>query len=157
MRRYTDRFHLVAGRVTGPRPVSAGRRERRHPAEAAPLGQVRVWTTLFDQFTVGAWERQAPPRGVPSGTMPPAGRGGPGPFTPLRSPGSCEGSQAVTNPKGTLLGTRVLAAGRGSILGLVTARSFGTRWHPVSRILGARCGTFFDTFSRAGTAQQTNP
>ena len=143
MRRYTDRLRLVAGRGTGPCLVTAGRRERRRPAEAAPLGQLCVWTTLFGPFTVGAWERQAPPRGIPSGTTPPAGRGGPGPFTPLRCPGFCEGSQAVTNPKGTLIFTRVLAAGRGSVLGLVTARSFGTRWRPVSRILGARGAALF--------------
>lgn len=141
MRRYTDRLHLVAGRGAGPCPVMAGRRERRRPAEAAPRGQLRVWTTLFGPFTVGAWERQAPPRWCPSGVTPPAGRGGRRPFTPLRCPGCCEGSPAVTNPKGTLLGTRVLAAGRGSGLGLVTARSFCTRWHPVSRLLGARYGT----------------
>ena len=58
-----------------PRPVTAGRRERRRPAEASPLGQLRVWTTLFGPFTGGAWERQAPPRGAPSGATPPAGRG----------------------------------------------------------------------------------
>ena len=34
----------------------------------------------------------------PSGSSPPAGRGGLGPFTPLRCLGFCEGSQAVTNP-----------------------------------------------------------
>ena len=143
MRRYTDRLHRVAGRGTGPRPVMAGHRERRRPAEAPPLGQLRVWTTLFGPFTGGTWERQAPPRGNPSGATTPAGRGGRGPFTPLRCPGSCEGSQAVTNPKGTLLGTRVLAAGRGSVLGLVTARSFCTRWRPVSRSLGRVLPYFF--------------
>ena len=57
--------------VRCPRPVMAGRRERRRPAEATPLGQLRVWTTLFGPFTGGAWERQAPPRGAPSGTTPP--------------------------------------------------------------------------------------
>ena len=76
----------------------AGRRERRRPAEAAPLCETHRWTRLFRKFTGEAWERQAPPRGNPSGTTPPAGRGGPGPFTPLRCPGFCEGSQAVTNP-----------------------------------------------------------
>ena len=81
IRRYTDRLHAVAGRVTGPCPVPAGRRERRHPAEALPLGQLRVWTTLFGPFTVAAWERQAPTRDAPSGTTPPAERGGPRPFT----------------------------------------------------------------------------
>ena len=75
------------------------------------------------KFTVAAWERQAAPRGIPSGTMPPAGRGGPGPFTPLRCHGSCEGSQAVTNPRGTLAFALVHVAGRSSILGLVTAHS----------------------------------
>ena len=163
MRRYTDRLHLVAGLVTGPCPVPAGRRERRRPAEAPPLGQLRVWTTLFGPFTVGAWERQAPPRGNPSGATSPAGRGGRGPFTPLRCPGLGEGSPAVTNPKGTLICTRVLAAGRGSVLGLVTARSFGTRGRPVSRILGtrvaalfgARCGTFLTRFGEPG--QRSRP
>ena len=113
MRRYTDRLHRVAGRGTGPRPVMAGHRERRRPAEAPPLGQLRVWTTLFGPFTGGTWERQAPPRGNPSGATTPAGRGGRGPFTPLRCPGSCEGSQAVTNPRRDLVITRSLAAGRG--------------------------------------------
>ena len=65
MRRYTDRLHAVAGRVTGPCPVTAGRRERRRPAEALPLGQLRVCTTLFGPFTVAAWERQAPTKGDP--------------------------------------------------------------------------------------------
>ncbi len=95
MRRYIDRLHSVAGRGPGPWPGTAGRRERRRPAEATPRGQLRVWTTLFGPFTGGAWERQAPPRGLPSGAMPPAGRGGPGPFTPLRCPGFGEGSPAV--------------------------------------------------------------
>ena len=53
----------------------AGRRERRRPAEAAPLCATRRWTRLFRKFTGGAWERQAPPRGAPSGATPPAGRG----------------------------------------------------------------------------------
>ncbi len=141
--------------MTGRGPVPAGHRERRHPAEAAPLGQLRVWTTLFGPFTVGTWERQAPPRGAPSGATSPAGREGCGPFTPLRCPGCCEGSPAVTNPKGTLLGTRVLAAGRGSVLGLVTARSFGTRWRPVSRLLGARYGTFLARVREPG--QRSSP
>ena len=143
MRRYIDRLHCVAGLGTGRGPVPAGHRERRHPAEAAPLGQLRVWTTLFGPFTVGTWERQAPPRGNPSGATPPAGRGGPGPFTPLRGPGCGEGSPAVTTPKGTLIITRVLAAGRGSVLGVVTARSFGTRWRPVSRMLRAHVAALF--------------
>ena len=110
--------------VSCPRPVMAGRRERRRPAEATPLGQLRVWTTLFGPFTSGAWERQAPPRGVPSGATPPAGRGGPGPFTPLRCHGSCKGSPAVTNPRGT---RRVHVAERSSVLGLVTAHSRAPR------------------------------
>ncbi len=124
MRRYTDRRHLVAGLVTGPCPVTAGCRERRHPAEAAPLGQLRVWTTLFGPFTGGTWERQAPPRGAPSGSTPPAERGGCGPFTPLRCRGLGEGSPAVTNPKGTRW---VHVAGRASLLGLVTAHSRAPR------------------------------
>ena len=99
MRRYIDRLHSVAGRGPGLCPGMAGRRERRRPAEALPLAQLRVWTTLFGPFTVAAWERQAPPRGLPSGATPPAERGGPGPFTPLRCPGLCEGSPAVTNPR----------------------------------------------------------
>ncbi len=127
MRRYIDRLHSVAGRGPGLCPAPAGRRERRHPAEATPRGQLRVWTTLFGPFTGGAWERQAPPRGLPSGAMPPAGRGGPGPFTPLRCPGCCEGSPAVTNPRGTLMFTRAHVAGRSSILGLVTAHSRAPR------------------------------
>ena len=53
----------------------AGHRERRHPAEAAPLCETRCWTRLFRKFTGGAWERQASPRGAPSGTTPPAGHG----------------------------------------------------------------------------------
>ena len=108
-----------------PGPGRAGRRERRHPAEALPLGQVRVWTTLFGPFTVAAWERQAPTRGAPSGSMPPAGRGGPGPFTPLRCPGFGEGSPAVTNPqKSPRFLTRSFATGRGlNFWGLVTAHS----------------------------------
>ena len=110
--------------MTGLRPVTAGRRERRRPAEAWPLGQLRVWTTLFGPFTVAAWERQAPTRGAPSGSTPPAGRGGPGPFTPLRCPGLGEGSPAVTNPRGT---RRVHVAGRSSLLGLVTAHSRAPR------------------------------
>ena len=97
MRRYTDRLHLVAGRVTVPCPVTAGRRERRRPAEALPLGQLRVCTTLF------------------------------GPFTPLRCPGFGEGSPAVTNLKGTLIFTRFHAAARGSLLGLVTAHARAPR------------------------------
>ncbi len=115
----------LTGRVVRcPRPVMAGRRERRRPDEATPLCETRRWTRLFRKFTGGAWERQAPPRGAPSGTTPPAGRGGPGPFTPLRCHGSCEGSPAVTNPRRDLVSTRSLAAGRGFALGLVTARSF---------------------------------
>lgn len=116
-----------AARGPGPRPGQAGRRERRHPAEASPLGQVRVWTTLFGPFTVGVWERQAPTRGAPSGARCPAGRGGPGPFTPLRCPGLDEGSSAVTNPqKSPRFVTRPLAAGRGlHFRGLVTAHSRG--------------------------------
>ncbi len=51
--------------VRCPRPVMAGRRERRRPAEAAPLCETRRWTRLFRKFTSGAWERQAPPRGAP--------------------------------------------------------------------------------------------
>ena len=61
--------------VSYPRPVRAGRRERRRPAEAAPLCATRRWTRLLRKFTGGAWERQAPPRGAPSGATPPAGRG----------------------------------------------------------------------------------
>ncbi len=57
--------------VSCPRPVMAGRRERRRPAEATPLCETRHWTRLFRKFTGGAWERQAPPRGSPSGTTPP--------------------------------------------------------------------------------------
>ena len=53
----------------------AGRRERRRPAEATPLCETRRWTQRFRKFTGGAWERQAPPRGAPSGTPPPAERG----------------------------------------------------------------------------------
>ena len=48
----------------------AGRRERRRPAEATPLCETRRWTRLLRKFTGGAWERQAPPRGVPSGATP---------------------------------------------------------------------------------------
>ncbi len=58
--------------------------------------------------------------GAPSGTTPHAGRGGPGPFTPLRCPGFCEGAQAMTNPRGT---RRVRVAERSSVLGLVTAHA----------------------------------
>ena len=61
--------------VKCPRPVRAGRRERRRPAEAPPLCETRRWTRLLRKFTGGAWERQAPPGGAPSGTPPPAGRG----------------------------------------------------------------------------------
>ena len=61
--------------MSGPRPVRAGRRERRRPAEAPPLCETRRWTRLLRKFTGGAWERQAPPRGAPSGTTPPAERG----------------------------------------------------------------------------------
>ena len=118
-------------RGTRARPASgqAGRREHRHPAEALPLGQVRVWTTLFGPFTVAAWERQAPTRGAPSGSMPPAGRGGPGPFTPLRCPGFGEGLPAVTNPqKSPRFLTRSFATGRGlNFWGLVTAHSRAPR------------------------------
>lgn len=110
--------------VRCPRPVMAGRRERRRPAEATPLCETRRWTRLLRKFTGGAWERQAPPRGAPSGATPPAGRGGPGPFTPLRCHGSCEGSPAVTNPRGT---RRVHVAERSSVLGLVTAHSRAPR------------------------------
>ena len=108
----------------------------------------------------------AKPRpGVPPlAPCPPAGRGGHGPFTPLRCPGLGEGSPAVTNPKGTLIVTRVSAAGRGSLLGVVTARSFGTRWRPVSRLLGARvaaflgarCGTFLTRFREPGQCSKPN-
>jgi len=113
MRRCIDRLQIVAGRVAGPCPGPAGHRERRHPAEAAPLGQLRVWTTLFGPFTVAAWERQAPPRGNPSGSMPPTGRGGSGPFTPLRCPGCCDGSPAVTNPRRDCAFAHPPAAARG--------------------------------------------
>ena len=113
------------------RPASgqAGRRERRRQAEASPLCQVRVWTTLFGKFTVAAWERQAPTRGAPSGSRFPAGRGGPGPFTPLRCPGFGEGSPAVTNPqKSPRFLTRSFATGRGlNFWGLVTAHSRAPR------------------------------
>ena len=119
----------VVDRGPGPRQGQAGRRERRHPAEASPLCQVRVWTTLFGKFTVGAWERQAPTRGAPSGSRFPAGRGGPGPFTPLRCPGFGEGSPAVTNPqKRPRFLTRSFATGRGlNFWGLVTAHSRSPR------------------------------
>ena len=116
-------------RGPGPRQGQAGRRERRHPAEASPLGQVRVCTTRFGPFTVVAWERQASTRGAPSGTRCPAGRGGPGPFTPLRCPGLDERSSAVTNPqKSPRFWTRPRAAGRGlNFWGLVTAHSRSPR------------------------------
>ena len=119
----------VVDRGPGPRQSQAGRRERRHPAEASPLCQVRVWTTLFGPFTVAAWERQAPTRGAPSGSRFPAGRGGPGPFTPLRCPGFGEGSPAVTNPqKSPRFLTRSFATGRGlNFWGLVTAHSRSPR------------------------------
>ena len=88
-----DGRRSVVDRGPGPRQGQAGRRERRRPAEASPLCQVRVWTTLFGKFTVGAWERQAPTRGAPSGTRPPAGRGGPGPFTRCAVPALARGRQ----------------------------------------------------------------
>ena len=118
-----DGRRSVVDRGPGPRQGQTGRRERRRPAEASPLCQVRVWTTLFGKFTVGAWERQAPTRGAPSGARFPAGHGGPGPFTPLRCPGFGEGSPAVTNPqKSPRFLTRSFAAGRGlNFWGLVTA------------------------------------
>ena len=114
---------------------------------------------VFGQIHRRDLEAPGPDQGRrPSGTTPPAEHGGPGPFTPLRGPGCCEGSPAVTNPKGTLLGTRVLAAARGSVLGLVTARSCGTRWRPVSHIFAARvaipfcahCGTFLTRVREPG-------
>ena len=101
-----------------PRPVRAGRRERRRPAEAPPLCETRRWTRLLRKFTGGAWERQAPPRGAPSGTTPPAGRGGPGPFTPLRCHGSCKGLPAVTNPRRGCAFAHPPAAGRGLFPGV---------------------------------------
>ena len=74
MRRYTDRLEAVAGLVTDPRLVTAGCRERQRPAEAAPRGQLRVWTTLFGHFTVGTWERQAPTREASLGLSLPSAR-----------------------------------------------------------------------------------
>ena len=64
---------------------------------------------------------------TPRSGSPPAERGGHGPFTRLRCPGCCEGSPAVSNPKGNLIFTRFPAAARGSVLGLLTAQSRAPR------------------------------
>ena len=105
------------------------------------------------------------PRGAPSGCTSCAGRGGRGPFTPLRCHGSREGSQAVTNPSGGLVFPRPSAAARGFALGLVTARSscalflpifahfLGTLWCTFLRVLPL----FFGAFLRAVTAQLGPP
>ena len=150
------------GRLTGSTlsPVAgpAGSGQGRAPGAPAPGGgcaslpnaplDAAVWP--IHRRDLGA---PGPAQGrCPSGATPPAGRGGSGPFTPLRGPGCCEGSPAVTTPKGTLLDTRVRAAGRGSVLGVVTARSVGARWHPVARNLGGAWRHVFDAILRAGTA-----
>ena len=65
---------------------NASTRQDYRPGYADQQAQTRRWTRLFGKFTVGAWERQAPPRGaVPLAHLPAERRGG-GPFTPLRGP-----------------------------------------------------------------------
>ncbi len=147
MRRYTDRLHLVAGRVTGPCPVPAGRRERRRPAEAAPLGQLRVWTTLFGQFTVAAWKRQAPPRGAPSGSVPPRWTRRTWAIHPAALSRLGRGVASRDQPQGNPLGSRRWTrlspgVGHGSLPCAATAQqtkqesvagappSFGSAWGP---------------------------
>ncbi len=92
--------------VKGPRPVRAGRRERRRPDEAMPLCETRRWTRLFRKFTGGAWERQAPPRGNPSGTTPPAGRGRTRAIHPAALSRLLRGVASRDQPQGNPLGSR---------------------------------------------------
>jgi len=105
------------------------------------------------------------PRGAPSGCTSCAGRGGRGPFTPLRCHGSREGSQAVTNPRGGLVCPRPSAAARGFALGLVTARSscalflpifahfLGTLWCTFLRVLPLFFGAFCEPWQRSRPIQ----
>lgn len=72
----------------------------------------------------------------PSGSSPVAGRGGRGPFTPLRCHGSCEGSQAVTNPRRGCASLHLTPLDAAWSQGLVTAhaRSPRQRSRPPGRL-----------------------
>ena len=63
----------------------------------------------------------------PSGSSPAAGRGGRGPFTPLRCHGSCERSQAVTNPRRGCASLHLPPLDAAWSQGLVTAHSRSPR------------------------------
>ena len=63
----------------------------------------------------------------PSGSSPATGRGGRGPFTPLRCHGSCEGSQAVTNPRRGCASLHLPPLDAAWSQGLVTAHSRSPR------------------------------
>ena len=69
----------------------------------------------------GAPGRNQGPR--PSGTPPAAGRGERGPFTPLRCPGLCEGSPAVTTPRRGCASLHLPPLDAACFQGVVTAHS----------------------------------
>ena len=96
----------------------AGRRERRHPAEAPPLCETRRWTRLFRKFTGGTWERQAPPRGAPSGATPPAGRGRTWAIHPAALSRLLRGVASRDQPPERLRFAPPPAAGRGFLPGV---------------------------------------
>ena len=165
MRRYTDRLPLVAGRMTGPCPVTAGRRERRHPAEAAPRGPTaRLDNAFWPHSPSGPGSARPRLGGCPSGCTPPAGRGGPGPFTPLRCPGCWRGvasrDQPPENPpvhsgsrRWTLLSPGV---GHGSLPCAATAQpthpeGIAGAWPPVASAWGQRRGSSGRPSPRLGT------
>ena len=109
----------LTGRVVKcPRPVLAGRRERRRPAEATPLCATRRWTRLLRKFTGGAWERQAPPRGAPSGATPPAGRGRTWAIHPATLSRLLRGVASRDQPLERLRYAPPPAAGRGLVPGV---------------------------------------
>ena len=101
-----------------PRPVTAGRRERRRPAEATPLCETRRWTRRFRKFTGGAWERQASPRGAPSGATPPAGRGRTWAIHPATLSRLLRGVASRDQPPERLRFAPPPAAGRGLVPGV---------------------------------------
>ena len=127
MRRYSDRLHSVASRGTSPCPLPAGCRSAGRLRRLCLVANCAFGQRFLGHSPSGPGSARPRPGGSPLAPRPPAERGGHGPFTPLRCPGCCEGSPAVTNPKGNLIFTRFPAAARGSVLGLVTAHSRAPR------------------------------
>ena len=150
--------------VRCPRPVMAGRRERRRPAEAPPLCETRRWTRLFRKFTGGAWERQASPRGIPLWRHAPRWTRRTWAIHPAALSRLLRGVASRDQPQGNPhyhSGSRrwtqlSLGVGHGSLLLrtlLLIARTF---FDAFSRTFSARFGTLFWRILRAGTAQPTN-